>query len=315
MEKKRVLIVMIIWIFLIFITFIIGNFYFQYNSLDQSQDGYSINDIDEDKLHSRPYTYINSLSEQEISSVKDLYKPKFFNYNNISVYFPEGEKYAYCIGLMSEYPYGTFGIYYGNGSELDFSKWVSSGKYGGSIYSELVGFGGGDNLTLTFKGQGIIVFLSASTSEIFEIPPDYSGSVDNDLTSFIIPFNLTMNKPLNRRITSRIIPTNEIPYNVRFYSETLRFLGEVKGTNSKQIDLPSGQSFIVIAVFESEGDTSLRFGYSDTYQDEGDSLGFCLFGGFVISILLLIILSFKTLKMMVKKKNNVNKSNDRRDRR
>ena len=296
MVRKRNIIIIVAWIILIILTYSFGHLYSLYTSVNGHPHISCVKDIDEHERYSRPYTYITSMSSSNISSVEDLYIPKYFNNDNITVYFPEGDRYGYGIAIRPEDPSGSLVIYRSNGSEFDHSRWESgAGSIGGGLYSELRRFEGGESLTLNFEGSGIVIFLSVSTSQMFGDSSDYSRIVKSGLVSFYLPTQLTWDLPPDRRIVAEASPINGSHFNVRYYDEGFHFLGEAKGTKNTKTQIPSGNSYMVFAVVESEGDISFRFSYSNPLPGETDLTQGCLFGGFLLSLISIFILAVKTV--------------------
>lgn len=249
----------------------------------------SIQDIDEEKRFSRPYTFITPISSSNITSVEDFYIPKFFDNDNISVHFREGDRYEYRIGLGPDHTSGSLIIYHGNGSELGRQVWQSGeGSFGGGIGGG--GLEGGENLILIFSGRGNIIFLPASTNDLFWDPNDYAESFESGIISFYLPNELIDNTPDDRRILAKVHSNDGSYFQVRFYDGELHFLGEAEGSKGKSTEIPAGKSNLILAVVYSEGNLTVRFSYSDPIPPQMNLWGWILIGGFLISLICIIII-------------------------
>lgn len=251
--------------------------------------------VDEESRFSRPYTYISPISSSNVRTVDDFHIPKFFDNDNITVYFPEYGEYQYRIGLGSNNPSGSLIIYQSNGSELHTNEWrVSEGTLGGSLGG---GFEGGGHLTLNFTGTGAIIFYSWSVSLMFEDSPDHSGTVEGGSTAFYLPWGLTRNTPDDRRILAKVSSDDGTYFHVRYYDDNLHFLGESKGIKRAETQIPSGGALFVFAVVESYGNVTLRFMYSEPLIGQINHWGQFLLGGFFITLgcMIILVLSYRRI--------------------
>lgn len=295
--KKRKIIVVALVYFIIFTT-LFGFLFYNYCT-GQPRIGFlpfsrptSIHNIDEEKNENRPYKYITQISSSNINSVEDFYIPKFFDNDNITVYFPEEDVYLYFVVNRPGDPAGGLTFYSSNGSIMDNLQWesVDEGATGGrGSCSRLPDFEGG-NIIMDFSGSGIIIFFSESISDMFQDSSDYSGTVRSGLVAFCLPWELMADLPRDRRIESEVTSNDRKYFHVRYYDEALHLLGETKGSRSKQTQIPSGNSWMVFVVVESQGNVTFRFRYSDLILGSLNFWGYLLFGGFLLALVCVIVI-------------------------
>ena len=248
-----------------------------------------IRDVDRMQRFDRPYSHIEAISSSNITTVEDLFAPKSFNNDNITVSFPEGERFLYHIGLESGgIRNKRLIVYASNGSEISTGTFAGFGSssfdgkthQGGYVMGAVEG---GGTLTLRFIGTGYIVFLSSSYSDMFDSSLDHSGTVAGGQVAFYLPELLAVDVPEDRRIQAHATSNDRGYYRIRYYDEELRFLGETEGTGTTVTSIPSS-STNSICVVDSEKDVTIRFSYSDPYFGELTPLGWLM----IISYMLIM---------------------------
>jgi hypothetical protein len=302
MAQKRNKIVIVGCISLLLISVFLGNLYIQYSSRGGLEETRPIRDIDEEERHSRPYKYVEPLSDSNISNVFDIFMPIFFNNNNITVFFPEGDNYAYALSYGPSDPGGSAIISHINGSEIDRVVWLPlpQGATAGGSFSKLMGFEGGEYLSLNFTGSGIVLFLSVSTSKTFCGDSDYSGTLGMGKMAFYLPLDLTRNLPWNKRIVAETSPENGGNFHVKYYCDHFHFLGEEKGTGPQKTEIPAGSSNFIFAIVESEVNVTFHFTYSSPIQGIPNYTGLCLLSMFFLSLFLFLILIVYGVRLLKK---------------
>lgn len=249
-----------------------------------------IQDVDRMHRYDRPHSHMEAISSLNITTVEDLYTPKSYDNDNITVSFPEGERFLYHVGL-------EFGgvhnkrliVYASNGSEIStrISAGFGSSSFDGKTYQggyEMGAVEEGGTLTLRFIGTGYIVFLSSSYSDMFDSSLDHSGTMSGGQVAFYLPEHLAVDGPEDRRIEASVTSNDSGYYRIRYYDEELRYLGETEGTGTTVTSIPSGSSNSICVVVDSEKDLTIRFSYSDPYFGELTPLGWLL----IISYMLIM---------------------------
>jgi hypothetical protein len=286
--QMRTRIIVLVFSYIIILTIITAGLYYLLVSTDPSVKDEFVKPVmyaDDEKRYSRPYRYLTSISSSEIETVEDLYSPKSFGDDNITIYFPEDEEYGYRIGVGPEFTGGSLIIYRSNGTEV--STTFAGGGGIGSSYGD--GFREAGHLTLSFSGSGVILFYPVSIGQIFDVSSDQSGRVHGPV-AFPVPW-VPPEEPIEeRRIVAQVVSDEGKHYRIRFYCELLRFITEVEGNGKTETQIPSGMSGLNFAVVESEGNVTLRFYFSKPLFGELGALGWAL--GIVYAGLLIIGVCF-----------------------